>query len=165
MKTNSIKLLREKAIQEAQTELDKVFKKYAILISEEIATQIPVGCSIISGNGECFMKNKTGAFISNESYDYIASFQYPIDKNELNTNIVLPHIIKGKKCNILYYQVNTFNVMMGQSQSKVHVADYSEPIYAKQTVDILVKSLKSNGYKGNVVSCDENNEFTFISKF
>lgn len=109
MKTRRIKQLKNKAIKEAQKEIDKVFKKYSILINKEIASQIPKGNTLVSWNGMCELQDNEGNTIVkgnawsrsiysqfNKQMDYLADLQYSED---LQGNFELKEQIKGTKLN------------------------------------------------------------------
>ncbi len=107
MRTAKIKYLQNKAIKEAQKEVDKVFNKYSILINKEIASQIPEGFTLVSWNGMCELQDENGNTISkgnawsrsiynqfDKQLDYISDLQY---SENIEGCFDLEEIIKGAK--------------------------------------------------------------------
>lgn len=104
MKIAEITKLKNKAIKEAQREVDKVFSKYSKLIVEEISNQIPVGQLLRSGNGISMLEDENGAELSygnawsitaqtSPKMDKIADLQYSED---IQGSFLIPDIIKGR---------------------------------------------------------------------
>lgn len=107
MRTRKIKQLQNKAIKEAQKEVDKIFKKYSVFICKEIASQIPKGNTLVSWNGMCELQDENGNTISkgnawsrsiynqfDKQLDYLSDLQY---SESLEGCFDLDESIKGTK--------------------------------------------------------------------
>lgn len=107
MKIANIKKLKNKAIKEAQKEVDKIFLKYSRLINEDIASQIPIGQEFCSWNGmnaifkdgEQISRGNAWSITSdpNPKLDFLATLQYILDKDEFSASFSLDEAIKGTK--------------------------------------------------------------------
>ena len=103
MKTKQILKLREKAIKEAQLEVDKIFSKYSNLITENIKNQLPKTQKLISHNGMCRVENIEGKELQygnawtnvNNKLDCIAELQYPVG-DDLHARFSIPFEIFGR---------------------------------------------------------------------
>ena len=106
MKTTKILKLRDKAIKEAQKEIDKIFEKYSKLIVENIQTQLPKNHSLISGNGCCFVEDENANKViygsawsriaGNKQMEKLAELQYGTERDELQGCFSIPNIIENK---------------------------------------------------------------------
>jgi len=87
MKTSKIKSLQQKAIKEAQKEINKIFTKYSLLINAEISNQLPNKTILVNGNGMSILfdnKNneiKKGVYwkqnnVGDKQLFYLSSLQY-----------------------------------------------------------------------------------------
>ena len=112
MKIANITKLKNKAIKEAQKEVDKIFSKYSKLIVEEIENQIPEKLKLISGNGMCFIENEKGEEVAygnswsitaqtSPKMDKISELQYGTSNDEIQGNFLIPDVIYGRSQTVL----------------------------------------------------------------
>jgi len=107
MKIAEITRLKNRAIKEAQREVDKIFSKYSKLIVTEIENQIPKGQQLRSGNGMCLIEDENGNQVSygnswsvtaetSPKMDKISDLQYGTDNDDIQGNFLIPDIIYGR---------------------------------------------------------------------
>lgn len=107
MKIAEITKLKNKAIKEAQREVDKIFSKYSKLIVAEIENQIPKGQTLRSGNGMCMIEDEKGNEVAygnswsvtaetSPKMDKISDLQYGTDNDDIQGNFLIPDVIYGR---------------------------------------------------------------------
>lgn len=107
IKIAEITRIRSKAIKEAQRELNKVFGKYSKQIEDVISKQLPKGYTFNSWNGMCNIEGENREIIAEGNWwsrydngdptlEKLASYQYSIDRAELDASFNLPQTIKSK---------------------------------------------------------------------